>query len=335
MMSRDAETEARFHLQDGPGGGLYDQFLQSACCVPMLYVPYCTWKMSQEGKLVTGSLPVSDDTKTVLPIHGYESLGDGRSPSCSGETEVPSAIRDRLGNDSEAWAEQVARYLNEGLRDHLNIPGIHYTPFTFLILLVVLIVFMERHWSKRDGDSRTTEDRNHAFFQQIGILMGIGFFVLISMILLSVLDHLRNVDMERRCSDLSQRFKANRIAFGFAAFRTSGGSLLKPLKFLIVYHEADHLNGHTIVSNPAVLELDVLQRRYTAESMDNGREVRLQIEGAPPASPPSALVSAKDKDAASPSEKAHKKNRRVSFNPIIETSSDDLPDTLRITTSRL
>ena len=43
-MSRDAETEARFHLQDGPVslGGLYDQFLQSACCVPVLYAPYYT-----------------------------------------------------------------------------------------------------------------------------------------------------------------------------------------------------------------------------------------------------------------------------------------------------
>ena len=82
------------------------------------------------------------------------------------------------------------------------------------------------------------------------------------------IDDIRNKDMERRCVELSANFKSKDISFGFFASRKE--RLLKPLKYLIVYHEARANDGRErIVSNAAALELNVMQREYSRSMVDH------------------------------------------------------------------
>ena len=211
-------------------------------------------------------VPQSDAMQTVVPVEGFEFPSDLRYPcQVPCECELPTSLRARISD--EEWRKEVRPLLNAGLAEHFNAPRLlRLAPLLSsacgLSILGMLVYMTARNATSSSDRSGTRE---------LGALVGVFGFLCCAQILIVLTDHFRNVDMERRCAELTQRWRAKNLAFSFFATRRRG--LIKSLKFVVVLHQAPDgvAEAAKLAKNPKAMQLCAVQRRYTRQSVDQGQ----------------------------------------------------------------
>ena len=182
--------------------------------------------------------------------------------------------------NARVWQEQVKPYIDDGLSAHWNVPWIHYLPTAALVLFeVVFCAVLYMTISYYASPSSSSSSRREMIRWMIGLVLVCILFVALSFLYM-LLDNVKNIEIERRCSELSDKLKGSNISFAF--FATRHLRWLKPLKYLVVYFETDDWNSGISTPEgqltPSVIQLNVLQRRYTLKCADEG----LPVHGVPP-----------------------------------------------------
>ena len=202
---------------------------------------------------------LSNESQTVVPLVGFSSLGDARVPELP--MELPGPLKGKMSE--KEWLADVKIVIDAGLREHWNlstcicclcigqIPSL--APLSALAVLVLLLIAV-----------LTAASGAKIFYAITGLTGGL-VLVMAAIVLYISIENVKNMDIERRCMQLSQSsfFREKNLSFGF--FATREKRILKPLKYLIVYHEAMAQDSRERMASvsAAQLQLGVLQREYS------------------------------------------------------------------------
>ncbi|QDZ20546.1 hypothetical protein HOP50_04g30670 [Chloropicon primus] len=282
----------------------------------------------EENESASGvPVPVTDEKQTIVPVSGFESAEDRRNPvSVPCFCELPG-LHGKM--EEEEWKECRA-FLNEGLKNHINLPFLHnFVPAVVSLLgltTIVLLIYQTVDKAQGSGSAKGT--------MEIGIIVAVMIFLFGCSLLYVLVDHFKNVEMERRCSELTRRFRAKKFSFAFLATRHS--RLMKALKFLVVFHEGNEgiLEAEKMAKNPAAMQLCSIQRRYTRNSVDQGqvtrpapkKSIQEYEEGIP------NPLTLSPRGVIQQNNESPQRKKSVHFNPIVETACEmagaPLPETL-------